>query len=99
MFKSLLNIFRRNKDTEPVQQPIVGIDISHSYVRVVQLEKKRKTWSLVKVSSKVLAKSYENEDKRNDAIVTQLKNIKLEQKIKFDEAAISLPVNGSFIKF
>jgi len=98
MFKSLLNIFRRNKDTEPVQQPIVGIDISHSYVRVVQLEKKRKTWSLVKVSSKVLAKSYENEDKRNDAIVTQLKNIKLEQKIKFDEAAISLPVNSAIVQ-
>ena len=82
MFKILRNLLRRNKDTEPVQQPIVGIDISHSFVRVVQLEKKKKAWSLVKVSSKVLANSYENEDKRNDAIITQLKNIKLEQKIK-----------------
>ena len=98
MFKSLRNIFRRNKDTEPFQQPIVGIDISHSFVRVVQLEKKRKAWSLVKVSSKVLAKSYENEEKRNDAIVSQLKNIKLEQKIKFDEAAISLPVNSAIVQ-
>ena len=98
MLKSLRNIFRRNKDTEPFQQPIVGIDISHSFVRVVQLEKKRKAWSLVKVSSKVLAKSYENEEKRNDAIVSQLKNIKLEQKIKFDEAAISLPVNSAIVQ-
>ena len=98
MFKKLARIFKRNKDTEPVQQPIVGIDISHSFVRVVQLEKKRKAWSLVKVSSKVLAKSYENEEKRNDAIVSQLKNIKLEQKIKFDEAAISLPVNSAIVQ-
>ena len=95
MFRNLL---RRNKDTEPVQQPIVGIDISHSFVRVVQLEKKRKGWSLLKASSKVLAKSYENEDKRNEAIITQLKNIKLEQKIKFDEAAISLPVNSAIVQ-
>lgn len=98
MFKILRNLLRRNKDTEPVQQPIVGIDISHSFVRVVQLEKNKKVWSLVKVSSKVLANSYKNEDKRNDAIITQLKNIKLEQKIKFDEAAISLPVNSAIVQ-
>ena len=55
MFKILRNLLRRNKDTEPVQQPIVGIDISHSFVRVVQLEKKKKVWSIVKLSSKVLA--------------------------------------------
>ena len=77
MFEKLKNILRSNKDTEPVQQPIVGIDISHSFVRVVQLEKKRKAWALVKASSKMLDKSYDNEDKRNDAIITQLKNIKL----------------------
>jgi len=98
MFKNLRNLLRKNKDTEPVQQPIVGIDISHSFVRVVQLEKKKKVWSLLKVSSKVLADSYENEGKRNEAIVTQLKNIKLEQKIKFDEAAISLPVNSAIVQ-
>ena len=98
MFKILRNLLRRNKDTEPVQQPIVGIDISHSFVRVVQLEKKKKVWSLVKVSSKALGNSYENEDKRNEAIVTQLKNLKLEQKIKFDEAAISLPVNSAIVQ-
>ena len=98
MFKILRNLLRRNKDTEPVQQPIVGIDISHSFIRVAQLEKKKKAWSLVKVSSKILADSYENEDKRNEAIVTQLKNLKLEQKIKFDEAAISLPVNSAIVQ-
>ena len=98
MFKNLRNLLRRNKDTEPVQQPIVGIDISHSFVRVVQLEKKKKVWSIVKLSSKVLADSYESEDKRNAAIVTQLKNVKLEQKIKFDEAAISLPVNSAIVQ-
>ena len=98
MLKNLRNLFRRNKDTEPVQQPIVGIDISNSFVRIVQLEKKKKTWSLVKLSSKTLGDSYENEDKRNDAIITHLKNIKIEQKIKFNEAAISLPVNSAIVQ-
>ena len=98
MLEKLRNKFTENKDIEPAQKSIVGIDISHSIVRVIQLKQKKKVWSLVKVSSKVLADSYENEDKRNEAIVTQLKNIKLEQKIKFDEAAISLPVNSAIIQ-
>ena len=82
MLENLKNILNNSgsKSTEPVQQPIVGVDVSHSYVRLVQLEKKKKVWSLVKISSKVLEDSYDSEDKRNEAIVTQLKNLKLEQK-------------------
>jgi Tfp pilus assembly PilM family ATPase len=57
MLKNLRNLFRRNKDTEPVQQPIVGIDISNSFVRIVQIEKKKKTWSLVKLISKANVES------------------------------------------
>ena len=100
MLENLKNILNKpgNKSTEPVQQPIVGVDISHSYVRLVQLEKKKKVWSLVKLSAKVLEDSYENEDKRNEAIVTQLKNLKLEQKLQFDQAAISLPVNSAIVQ-
>ena len=55
MLEKLRNKFTENKDIEPAQQSIVGIDISHSIVRVIQLKQKKKVWSLVKVSSKVLA--------------------------------------------
>tara|TARA_B100000482_G_scaffold175090_1_gene143996 strand:- start:24 stop:1598 length:1575 start_codon:yes stop_codon:yes gene_type:complete len=86
------------KSTEPVQQDIVGVDISHSYVRTISLKKKNKQWSLHKISTKALDDSYESEEKRREAIVSNLKNIKLEQKFESDNAAISLPVNSAIVQ-
>ena len=83
---------------EPAQQDILGIDISHSYVRIVQLVKKKKQWSLFKVASKSLDETYESFEKKQEAIVTLLKNIKLEQKFNTDNAAISLPVSSAIVQ-
>jgi len=93
------NLFGNATPTsEPVQQDIVGIDISHSYVRTIGLKKKNKKWALHKISTKVLEESYENEEKRNQDIVNLLKTIKLEQKFETDNAAISLPVNAAIVQ-
>lgn len=86
------------KDTEPVQQDIVGIDIAHSYVRTISLRKKKKQWILNKISTKALDDSYETDEKRTDAVVSNLKNIRLEQKFESDNAAISLPVNAAIVQ-
>jgi len=83
---------------EPTQQDIVGIDISHSYVRIIQLIKKKNRWSLLKVASKSLDETYESYEKKQEAIVSLLKNIKLEQKFSTDNAAISLPVNSAIVQ-
>ena len=96
--KSILKGSSSGKNSEPIQQPIVGIDISHSYVRTIALKKKKKTWILDKISTKALDDSYESEDKRKEAIVSHLKNIKLEQKFESDNAAISLPVNSAIVQ-
>ena len=48
-----------------MQQDIVGIDISHSYVRTIGLKKKNKKWSLHKISTKELDESNENDEKKN----------------------------------
>ena len=96
--KSILTAGGAGKSTEPVQQDIVGIDISHSYVRTISLKKKNKKWSLNKISTKALDDSYETADKRREAIVSHLKNIKLEQKFESDNAAISLPVNSAIVQ-
>ena len=96
--KSLLQFSIGGKSTEPVQQDIVGIDISHSYVRAISLKKKNKKWSLDKISTKALDDSYASEDKRKEAIISHLKNIRLEQKFKSDNAAISLPVNAAIVQ-
>ena len=86
------------KDTEPVQQDIVGIDIAHSYVRTISLRKKKKQWILNKISTKALDDSYETDGQRTDAVVSNLKNIRLEQKFESDNAAISLPVNAAIVQ-
>ena len=96
--KSMFNRSAAGKSTEPVQQAIVGIDISHSYVRTIALKKKNKIWSLDKISTKSLDDTYETEEKRRAAIVGHLKNIKLEQKFESDNAAISLPVNAAIVQ-
>jgi type IV pilus assembly protein PilN len=90
--------FIGRKDTEPVQQEIVGIDIAHSYVRTISLKKKKKQWVLTQISTKALDDSYETDEKRTDAVVLNLKNIRLEQKLESDNAAISLPVNAAIVQ-
>jgi len=58
------NLFGNSKPTsEPVQQDIVGIDISHSYVRTIGLKKKNKKWSLHKISTKILDERYDTDAK------------------------------------
>jgi type IV pilus assembly protein PilN len=96
MLKNLFSSFFINK--EPAQQDILGIDISHSYVRIIQLVKKKKQWSLLKVASKSLDETYESYEKKQEAIVSLLKNIKLEQKFNTDNAAISLPVSSAIVQ-
>ena len=85
MISNFLKSLFLNK--EPAQQDILGIDISHSYVRIVQLVKKKKQWLLFKVASKSLDETYESFEKKQEAIVSLLKNIKLEQ-IKIDPRLI-----------
>lgn len=96
MFKKFINAFFINK--EQIQQDILGIDISHSYVRIIQLIKKKNQWSLLKVSSKSLDDTYESFEKKQEAIISLLKNIKLEQKFNTDNAAISLPVSAAIVQ-
>ena len=93
------NLFGNSKPTsEPVQQDIVGIDISHSYVRTIGLKKKNKKWSLHKISTKILDERYDTDAKRDEDIVNLLKTIKLEQRFETDNAAISLPVNAAIVQ-
>ena len=96
MLKSLFKSLFLNK--EPAQQDILGVDISHSYVRIIQLIKKKNQWSLLKLASKSLDETYESYEKKQEAIVSLLKNIKLEQKFNTDNAAISLPVNSAIVQ-
>lgn len=99
MFKIILSkIGRLIYPSEPIAQDIVGIDVSHGYVRAVQLNKKANLWTLTKLSSKTIS-SFSDDPERADAeILSCLKNIRLEQKFDTDNAAISLPISSSIVQ-
>ena len=96
MFRKFLSSFFLSK--EQTQQDILGVDISHSYVRIIQLVQKNKQWSLLKVASKSLDETYESLEIKQEAIISLLKNIKLEQKFNTDNAAVSLPVSAAIVQ-
>jgi type IV pilus assembly protein PilN len=53
---------------------------------------------LERVSSKVMDDVYPSKRDREDDIVTHLRNIKLEQNLDFNAAAVSLPVNSAIVQ-
>lgn len=98
MLKFLLDKLRLSlHSSDPIEQEIVGIDLSHDYVRVVQLTKKEKLWTLSKIASKTLASTVSNEGKEQE-IVRLLKTIRLEQKFTTENAAISLPISSAIVQ-
>ena len=84
--------------SEPTQQDIVGIDISHGYVRAIQLTKIQSQWSLTKLATKTINRSNQDQATVEKEILRLLKNIKLEQKFDTNNAAISLPVNSAIVQ-
>lgn len=93
---SLNDLFRFRPNSEPVRQDIVGLDISHDYIRAISLRKKGDRWNLHKFTTKLITN--ENNENTDEAIVSALKTIKLEQKYENDNAAISLPVNSAIVQ-
>ena len=99
MINNLLNKLRKALlSSDPVEQDLVGIDISHDYVRTVQLTRVNKSWSLTKLASKSVASSGLDAKEVDAEIVRLLKNLKLEQKFNTTNAAISLPVSSAIVQ-
>ncbi len=98
MIKKILDKLRISlHSSDPIEQEIVGIDLSHGYVRVVQLNKKQNLWTLNKLASKTIAPTI-NENGHEQEIVRLLKMIRLEQKFSTENAAISLPISSSIVQ-
>jgi type IV pilus assembly protein PilN len=83
--------------SDPIEQEIVGIDLSHDYVRAVQLNKKQSLWTLSKLASKTVSPTISAESKEHE-IVRLLKTIRLEQKFSTENAAISLPISSAIVQ-
>ena len=99
MINKILDRVRKSLlSSEPVEQDLVGIDLSHDYVRTVQLTKVNKNWSLSKLASKTVVSSDLDPKSLDQEILRLLKLLKLEQKFTTDNAAISLPVSSAIIQ-
>ncbi len=99
LFKKIINQLKAALySSAPIQQDIVGLDLSHSYVRAIQLVKNDKQWSLAKIATKSVNRISHDAAIKDEEIVRLLKNIKLEQKFDTDNVAVSLPVNSAIIQ-
>ena len=81
-----------------LEKEIVGIDLSHNYLRVVQLTNSKDDWSITRLTSKVCGDTHVNEDERQRELVELLKEIKKEQGFDTYNAAISLSINDAIVQ-
>ena len=95
LLKKILFAFRA---PDPSVQDLVGIDLSHNYIRCVQLSKHGKIWSITNLISKKIDASVENDDQDLRLISKTLKNIILEKKFDTNYAAISLPISAAIVQ-
>ena len=86
------------KHSDPMEQELVGIDMSHGYIRICQLKKTKDSWSLEKISSKVISSESDSEEFKNRETSKLIKLLRLEQKIQTDQAAVSLPMSNAIVQ-
>ncbi len=84
--------------TISLEKEIVGIDLSHNYLRVVQLTNKKNVWSLTRFASRVLEAGSLTESQRMNLLLDLLKEIKQRQRFDTHNAAISLPINDAIVQ-
>jgi type IV pilus assembly protein PilN len=84
--------------TFSLEREIVGIDLSHNYLRVVQLTNNKNDWSITRLATAFYGDKQANEDEKYHELVGLLKEIKKQQNFDTDNAAISLPINDAIVQ-
>ena len=84
--------------SQPVQQDILGVDISQNHIRIVQLTKQKEEWVLLRYVSRFVEFNSEDEEALNKAYAEQLKKIIFEEKFNTENAAISIPVTSAIVE-
>jgi type IV pilus assembly protein PilN len=82
---------------DPMDQDIVGIDISHNYVRMAQLSKQEDAWTMEKIVGKALPKNEDPEVHRRE-LIQLLNTLRLEQRFTTTQAAISIPISSAIVQ-
>jgi type IV pilus assembly protein PilN len=82
---------------DPMDQDIVGIDISHNYVRMAQLSKQQEVWNMEKIAARAVPKNDDPEVHRRE-LIQLLNTLRLEQRFSTTQAAISIPISSAIVQ-
>jgi type IV pilus assembly protein PilN len=94
-FASLGQRFKRG-DVEQV--PVLGLDISHNYLRITQMDQRGDQWILLKMVSRSLDLQSQDDDAADLELVKTLLEIKSREKFTTDKVAVSLPITSAIVK-
>lgn len=90
------NIF--NKGGGQQQVPVLGIDFSHHYVRIAQLDKQDDSWILTNFASRAIDSAIVDPESLQMEVVRILTQLVKEYKFSTNKCAVSLPITSAIIK-
>lgn len=94
IFRSLKGFFA----STPTEVPVLGVDFSHSYVRVCELVHRRDQWLLTKYASKAIDDDQIDSEKHRGQCLQGLRELLKEGQFQTDKCAVSLPITSAVVK-
>lgn len=82
----------------PSEVPILGVDFSHSYVRVCELMNRGNNWVLSKYASKAIDDDQIDSERYRSSCLIALREILREGQFQTDKCAVSLPITSAVVK-
>jgi type IV pilus assembly protein PilN len=80
------------------QIPVLGVDFSHHYVRISQLDKSGESWVLSKFASRAIESSIKDTEALEIEQVRIIQQLLKENKFNTDKCAVSLPITAAIVK-
>lgn len=78
--------------------PVIGVDLSHHYVRFSQLDSRGDNWVLVNLASRAIDASLVDETALEMELVRVLSQIHRDHAFNTDKVAVSLPITSAVVK-
>jgi len=98
---NIINKIKTLFEKAPSEVQVLGVDFSHGFVRVCELQHRGTQWVLSKYASRALqddgADSIES-DKYRSSCLTALREILKESNFETDKCAVSLPITSAVVK-
>lgn len=80
------------------QIPVIGVDLSHHYVRFSQLDQRGSGWVLVNMASRAIDSTIIDDAAHEIELVKTLSQLHRENAFNTDKVAVSLPITSAIVK-